>query len=104
MKVKEMAGNAADDLEETTQFKANTTSSLTTLQVDAVKEVGCSLTETLNPKKKLTQLKSLVSGESSDVEDRGKVGINHANITEGGNSEQGHQKGTASNDRAPYIM
>ena len=44
MKVKEMAGNAADDLEEeTTQFKANM-SSLTTPQVDVVKEVGCSST------------------------------------------------------------
>ena len=36
MKIKEMARNAADDLEETTKFKANTTSSLTTPQV------GCS--------------------------------------------------------------
>ena len=34
-----MAVNAADDLAETTQFKANTMSDLTTPQVDAVKEV-----------------------------------------------------------------
>ena len=34
MKVKEMAGNAADDLEEVTQFKANTTSSLTTPPIE----------------------------------------------------------------------
>ena len=79
---------------------------LTTLQVDAVKEVGCSLTidQTPNPKKKLRQLESSVFGKSSDVEDCGKAGINHADVTEGGNSEEGHQTGTASNDRGPYSV
>ena len=64
MKVKELAGNAADDLEETAQFKVNM-SSLTTHMVDVVKEVGCSSTvgQTLNPKK---QLEPSVFGDSSD--------------------------------------
>ena len=72
MKVKEMADNSADDLEKLHwQFEANTTSSLTTPQVDVVKEVGCSLTidQTLNPKRK-------VFSKSSDEEDDGKAGIN----------------------------
>ena len=70
IKVKEMAGNAAVEI---TQFKANTMFSLTTQQIDVVKEVGCSSTigHTLNPKKKQTQF-----GERSDEEDDGKVGIN----------------------------
>ena len=53
-----MAGNAADDLEEITQLKANTMSSFTTPQVDAVMEVGCSSTigQTLNSKNKQIQL------------------------------------------------
>ena len=77
MKVKEMTGNAADNVEETTQLKANT-SSLTTSQVDAVKEVGCSLTisQTLNPKQKQTQLEPSAFSESSDKEDGGRAGIN----------------------------
>ena len=63
--------------EEITQFKASTMSSLTTPLVNAVKEVGCSLTicQTLNPEKKQTQLESSVFGEGSIEEEDGKAGI-----------------------------
>ena len=49
---------------------------LTTSQVDAVKEIGCSSTigQTLKPKKKQTRSKSSLFGESLDDSD--KAGIN----------------------------
>ena len=69
-----MAGNTVDDLEKITQIKANI-SSLTTPQVDAVKKVGCSSTigQTLNPKKKETQLEPSIFGDSLDEEDVGRA-------------------------------
>lgn len=68
-----MAGNAAaDDLEETTQFKAN----IPTQQVNVVKEIVYLLTtgQTINHERKQWEL--LVFGESSNEVDSGKADIN----------------------------
>ena len=89
-----------------TRFKVNTTSSLTTPQVDVVMEIGCSLTigQTLNLKKKQTQSELAVFGESSVEEDDGIRYRHKPDGTEGGNSEEEHQTDTAKEDKELYSV
>ena len=88
------------------QFKANTMSSLIIPRVDAVKEVGYSsiIGQILNPKKKQTQLEPSVFNESSNEEDDGKADVNQMLQREVANSEEGHQTGTAKEDKKPYSL